>query len=203
MKQILNNIELIIVIAVIALRAIIALPLTFAAVHHFQFLDVEATWIVYLVAYVSIFAVEAIMTIFSFISASFRKANLNVAYYTSFAFVLLFFALNAFLLWEIKNVYQNVTLVSILVWQILNLASVALAESIGFMNTEKVTNSVTMRELKGDIPEDLIRIRDNDNIPTDEKVRQLHLRGYFSTQSALAEFVGISQSRVSACLKTK
>jgi len=197
-----SNIESIIIVSVIALRAIIALPLTFAAVHHFDFLKSENTWIVVLVAYVSIFAVEAIMTLFSFLSANFRKAKLQVAYNVSISFVGLFFLLNAWLLWEMKTVYPTANFISLIVWQVLNLASVALAESLGFIHSERVQKDVTMKEAKGEIPANVMEIKLRDMVKT-EKVRLLWATGYFGSQGELAKFLVVSQAYVSASLNEK
>lgn len=201
MKTLLNNIERIIVIAVISLRAIIALPLSFAAVHHFNFLEAESKWVVYLVAYISIFAVEVLMTLFSLLSASFRRAKLETAYYTSLAFVALFFLLNAWLLWEMKSVYPSANTISLLVWQVLNMASVALSESLGFITSEKVEKSIVIKEAAGQLPAAVVEIKADQQLTTADKARRLWDTGYFKTQTELARYLVCSQAFISASLR--
>lgn len=201
MEKILNNLEVIVVATVAALRAIIALPLAFAAVRHFNFLNVEAEWLVYLVAYISIFAVEIIMTLFSFLTANFRKAKLQVAYYTALVFVFLFFLLNAFLLWEMTHLYTNASMSAIMVLQALNIASVALAESLGFITNEKVKNNVVIKEATGNIDPRAVDIKNNSNIGTKDKVLKLAALNVFSKQDEYATFLGVSQGTISTHMR--
>lgn len=197
-----QNFQVIILSSVVLLRAIIALPLALAAVRHFQFLAQESSWLVYVVAYISIFAIEVVMTLFSLLTATFRKAGLHVAYATAATFVLIFFAVNATLLWHIQTLYTNVDVVAIWVLQVLNLASVALAESLGFMADEaKANQSVQVLAATNRLPDNIKSIKANPNIDFEDKIQALWATKYFNTQKELAKYLVTSEATISRAIK--
>ncbi len=196
-----QNFNKILIGTVIFLRAIIALPLAFAAKKHFAFFNEESIYLTYFVSYVSIFAVELIMTLFSFITAKYRAAGLRVGYHTALGSVLFFGILNAILIWNIQYVYENVPWIAQGVLQTINLASVLLPEAIGFMKTEIPSDNLKYREITSNIPEEAYDIKNNPEIPLVEKVKLLWDMDIFSTQTDLARFLVIKQSTVSNYLR--
>lgn len=200
-KFIFTNLYAILILATVLIRSIIALPLTFAAVKHFQFFDIENNWLAYLIAYISILCVEIVMTLFSFLTSSFKHSGLVVGYYASLSFVGIFFLLNAALIWNIQYVYPGVSWVSIAILEILNAASVALSESIGYMHNDIPRNTEQYNEVVKPISTAAVAIKNDSELALVDKVKQLWALGEFQTQMQLANFLVIKQATVSAYLK--
>lgn len=189
---------------VIVTRLFIAVPLFLAAQIHFAFLG--NVWMVNVTSLASVLIIEAILTLPSLSTAFFRAAGLKQYERVAFWTTIILGGFNMLLIYW-SFVETNMHKEAFIMYTVLNLASIVLAEFIGYMVSEKNTvatepTPVPMPETQPKpikIPEDVQRIVSDNDTTLEDKVNEIKALGYKGSQIAL--FLNISESTVSRFLK--
>jgi hypothetical protein len=198
-----RNLPTIILISVLVFRLLIAIPITIVAVNKFDF--IENSLLKNILAFGSIISLEVLLTIFSLLTAYFRRNNFDSWGNSILGLVLVLTGYTSYLIQNISGMYDDILypVSAFLTLHLLNVVSIVLSESVGFLlKQDNQDNSKPLQDKKNSevvYPIRLIEIREAP-IDLDDKIRRINESGFFSKQFEIAEFLGTNASKVSRVL---
>lgn len=186
---------------VIVTRLFICVPLAIAATTHFDFLKYQ--WLIIPNAIVSVLIVESILTLPSLSTAFFKKNDMKRYQTTAFVTTIILGLFNQLLIfWAWRDI--NMGKEAFYMYTAFNVASITLAEFIGFMYQKKHTENINSTNIE--IADRKIEEPTNEvdaivmlNLPESEKIFKLNQAGL--TQRKIAEALGTNPTRVNTMLK--
>lgn len=182
---------------VIATRGFIAIPLFIAAKFHFSFL--EYPWLVVLSSFLSVLIVECILTLPSLSTAFFKQYGMEryqrIAFWTTIVLGIFNQALIV-LAWKETGMKQE----AFFIYTVFNIASIVLAEMIGFMTQGQTKRTQSVTESNST---EIASVKEEKRRLTNEEVREI-----LSSEIDIAEKMyklnesNISQRQIAAMFST-
>lgn len=206
LSKLFYNLPLILLISVLAFRLLIAIPITIVAINKFEF--IESAALKYILAFGSIVSLEVLLTLLSLLTAYFRRNEFDAWANGVLVLVLVLTGYTSYLIHNVSEMYDNIVypLSAFLTLHILNIVSIVLSESVGFLlkqDAQAVPEPVMkkLHEKKlNNFPPKLIGIKNSD-IALDTKIKKVNNSGFFAKQLEIADFLGTNATKVSRVLK--
>jgi hypothetical protein len=129
------NLPAVVFSTTIAIRILIAIPVALVSIQKFEFFG--NVWVQYLLGIASVLLLEILLTIFSIITANFRKNDMaEEAVFVLFV-VIAITAYNSYMIQSINQFYTiKFNFSALLTFHLLNIASVVLIEAIAYIQAE-------------------------------------------------------------------
>jgi hypothetical protein len=201
LMKLFRNLPTIILISVLVFRLLIAIPITIVAVNKFDF--IENGLLKNILAFGSIISLEVLLTIFSLLTAYFRRNNFDSWGNSILGLVLILTGYTSYIIHNISGMYEDILypVSAFLTLHLLNIVSIVLSESVGFLLKQDNQDEFKTLEKRNDreYPDRLIEIRESP-LDLDDKIRRINESGFFSKQFEIAEFLGTNASKVSRVL---
>lgn len=183
---------------VIVTRLFIALPLFLAAKVHFAFLDSPV--LIAISSLVSVLVVESVLTLPSLSTAFFKAHGLKKYQTVAFWTTIILGAFNQSLIWLAWG-DTGMSREAFYIYTVLNLASIVLAEFIGFMTAQKKFVPEVETEAATSAPAELDKVGQILSLeaPPNRKIFMLYQEGL--TQREIADLVGYSPAKVNRVIR--
>ena len=129
------NLPAVVFLTTIAIRILIAIPVALVSIQKFEFFG--NIWVQYILGIASVLLLEILLTIFSIITANFRKNDMaEEAVFVLFV-VIAITAYNSYMIQSINQFYTiKFNFSALLTFHLLNIASVVLIEAIAYIQAE-------------------------------------------------------------------
>ena len=205
LSKLFYNLPLTLLISVLVFRLLIAIPITIVALNKFTF--IESTTLKYILAFGSIISLEVLLTLLSLLTAYFRRNKFDAWANGVLVLVVGLTGYTSYLIHNISEMYDNIVypLSAFLTLHILNVVSIVLSESVGFLLKQDATAEPELEIKKlpnnklNNYPPKLIGIRLSD-IDLDAKIKKVNASGFFAMQVEIAKFLGTNATKVSRVL---